>query len=815
MKFIERTSFDKNLVYTSNINMLIWVILFLFLILILILMKIKYYMSEKKSKTSDNQLFETILDNTLESIVVINSNGNFIFLNKASLDLLEYDEVDLLGKSISKIMPDEIGSKHNSFIKRYLDTGETSVIGFCREVECRKKNNTCFPAELSVSEYKHEDEHYFIGVIKNINERKKQEESIYKALSIAEDATKAKGMFLANISHELRTPLNSVIGMSEVLKETQLDEEQEKYINSILKSGKNLLGLINDILDISKIEANELLLEKISVNIEKVIEDVVDVLSLKAYSKNIDLHYYVDQKITHTYLTDPMRLTQILINLTNNAIKFTEEGEVVIWVKQLNDNTGEILFEIEDTGIGVTEEQQLKIFNSFSQADEKTTRNYGGTGLGLSISSSLVELMNGKIGVTSNVDLGSKFYFSLPLQMDTEVVCKKIENNYKYLFVVDSESICHILKQFIANNSLKGSVESVQKLKELIAEGLLGKDLVFVIILKEQFDLDLKTFDFLINSGISPKKIVLGVRINGKNHRKILAKKRGVLKIIDLPLLRDSFFEQLKEVVDLEISSNKAKCKNLAIIDDNLSMLEVLKMTFTHPEIKVFTFSNPFEAIESFRKRKYDLVISDYYMPDLNGDKVYEEFKLDCLKSSTFILITGDITGVPREIIREIIILDKPLNMAQLEHLVFDSLSVKQISLTPKILDDVFDDEVKPKVLVVDDSEENRVLMQAYLSKQDFDVDYAENGVLALELLKVKDYDIIFMDMHMPIMDGFDCVLAARNELKIDTTIVALTANVLQNEKDRAVECGCNEYLTKPVAKNDIVSLVVLSTMDK
>jgi len=263
---------------------------------------------------------------------------------------------------------------------------------------------------------------------------KRAGEELKKARDVAEQAAKAKAMFLANMSHEIRTPLNGIVGMIDILRQTNLDDQQREYLSIIDISSETLLMIINDILDFSKIEAGEISFEKISFNIRNEIDDVYKVLSYRAKQKHLEFSIDVGTDVPETLQGDPFRLKQILINLINNAIKFTKKGFVRVSVLLIR-NAGykdAIRFEVQDSGIGISPENQQKLFKSFSQADTSTTRNFGGSGLGLAISKRLVQMMDGEIGAESAEGKGSMFWFTVTLDKATSenIVKEEMQNDH-------------------------------------------------------------------------------------------------------------------------------------------------------------------------------------------------------------------------------------------------------------------------------------------------------------------------------------------------------------------------------------------------
>lgn len=438
-----------------------------------------------------------IADNVIDGIIAIDANGIINYANPATEKIFGYSMEELMGKSINMLMPMPYDRGHNQYIKKYLKTGIKNIIGIGRETVGQRKDGSIFPISLAISEIKSDNKSIFVGVIQDITERKEAEKKVEEARDAAIEASKAKSNFLANMSHEIRTPMNTIIGISDVLSENSKDEEHREYLEILKRSGDHLLSLINDVLDISKIEAGHMKLEKDYFHLSKLIKKVYDMLCIKAHEKGLHLSYSVSPNVPDYLVGDSSKLKQILINLIGNAIKFTQAGEIKIRVKKINhgdtfsssyhygnryndapqyNNDIDILFEIEDTGIGIPQDSLKTIFHNFVQVDNSSTRKYGGTGLGLAISKKLVELMGGNIWAESEINVGSKFYFTTKFIMmqkeitphrHTQTTKTKIENhkskakyNRHILLVDDSEDNRKLIELYL--KGLPYNVESAE-----------------------------------------------------------------------------------------------------------------------------------------------------------------------------------------------------------------------------------------------------------------------------------------------------------------------------------------------------------------
>ncbi len=360
-----------------------------------------------------------ILINTIPALIFFKDlNLNYQMVNKSFVEFVNSAETEIIGKSVDEVIKSyDKKREYNALEKKVIKSGEK--IYNIVETIIHDYQPTIISTNLAPVSNKEGDIIGLIGVSQDITKQKLYEVDLEKAKELAEQGMKAKSIFLANMSHEIRTPLNGIIGISQILMQTELTDEQNEYFTTIISSGDSLISLINDILDFSKIEAGKIELDYSNFKIEDILSDVSNILDIKAEEKGLEFSYSIDEKIPDTLVGDFYRIKQIILNLANNAIKFTKNGNVSIKVNLHKYLSQSVVLKVlvEDTGIGISEEKIPKLFQSFSQVDASTTKSYGGTGLGLAISKKLSEMMDGNIGVASKINEGSTFWFTIKAKL--------------------------------------------------------------------------------------------------------------------------------------------------------------------------------------------------------------------------------------------------------------------------------------------------------------------------------------------------------------------------------------------------------------
>ncbi|MGB7344730.1 MAG: PAS domain-containing protein [Pirellulaceae bacterium] len=590
----------------------------------------------------ERDMLKTITDNIPDLIYVKDRYGRFVTCNAAMLNMLDVESVSALaGKTDYDFFPPELASGYVADDQIIMRSGEPLMDQ--EESAQRSEGNPFWLLTTKVPlRNQHGDIVGIVGIGRDITSRKLAGEELLKAKDSADAANRAKSEFLANMSHEIRTPMNAVIGMTELLLNTKIDMSQRGYLKMVQESGDSLMTIINDVLDFSKIEAGMLDIDCIAFNLREQLGDTMKTLAVRAHAKQLEIAFRIAPEIPDYVLGDPGRLRQIIINLAGNAIKFTEEGEVVVEVELQNatDEGCELCFCVRDTGIGIPRDKCESVFREFEQADASTTRRFGGTGLGLTISSRLVDMMGGIIWVDSEVGVGSRFYFTIQLQAAPDDVAQDksrgvvIVGGTRVLVVDDNKTNRKILDEMLTNwgmiPTLADDVDDAMMAIEIAHES--GKPIGLVVSDVNMPDQD--GFDFArrlrANTATSEVPIIMltsGGRLGDRELRQELRIAERLMKPVKQSELFDSVVRTLgvnvaEDEQDLNTKSTfDIRPLSILLTEDNLVNQKLaigLLSKFGHT---VSIANNGQEAVDAIAdpENYFDVVLMDVQMPVMDG----------------------------------------------------------------------------------------------------------------------------------------------------------------------------------------------------
>lgn len=662
-----------------------------------------------------NEQLEYLIEASIDPIIINDKETCITRANNAFFKIVGYSEQEVIGKPINTFLSTDPGSYETTageiieISQKDIEAALEKVVELLETGAARNwsawlhtKDGKVVPTiASSVIIYNSKSENIgSFGILHDATEQRKHEIELIKAKEAAEEANQAKSAFLANMSHEIRTPMNGVIGFTDLLLNTQLNNEQNDFAQTIKRSGEALLSLINDILDFSKIEAGKITIEEIDFDIEMLAYDVCEIIKPRIPSKNVDMLCRIDDNLPAQVKGDPHRFRQILINLLGNAAKFTRKGEIELSLHVEKECEGKILIitKVKDTGIGIPKDKTKSIFDVFQQVDGSTTRKYGGSGLGLAICKKIASLMNGDITVESQPDIGSTFVFSSWL--------KTAENK--------------------------------------------------------------------------------------KLHRQTPISLSG---------------------------------KKVLISDDNQTNLDILTHMLKSAGIIVTACSSGEETIktlvDSFEKNDpFDICVLDIMMPGMNGHALAKMIREKYSINTPLLAFSSSIDDSAKSCESSGFngFLPKPINRVKLFRMMtrmFSEAEEKKELDRPEtkfITQHSMREDTKQSIsiLVAEDNPVNQKLVLNLLTKAGYHVSLANNGKEAVDLFSSEPdkYDVIIMDIQMPELNGLDSTKCLREKGFEDIPIIAMTANALKGDREKCLEAGMNDYISKPIKREVVFEML-------
>jgi two-component system, sensor histidine kinase and response regulator len=621
------------------------------------------------------------------ALMMIRKDGGIILANSSCLKMFGYTLAEMVGQPVNLVVPSRFLADLPKHLNKYFDNPVQRAMGAELDLLGVRKDGTEFPVKVGLSPVLTDEGQLVICGLSDITDQKRMMEVMRQAKESAESASRAKSSFLANMSHEIRTPMNGIIGMAQLLAQTELREHQREYLATMDESAHILLRLLNDILDFSKIEAGKLELEKVDFSISECVARASQMMALRIAEKGLEFACRVAPEIPDRLRGDAGRLQQILVNLLGNAVKFTEVGEIFVNVNAESMSAGSIQLHVSvsDTGIGIPDEKRDQIFRPFEQAESSTTRRFGGTGLGLAISRQLVEMMNGRIWLESESGRGSVFHFTAELEIAAD-----------------------------QHSQALSDLKSLHNLPVLVVD-------------------------------------------DNATNRRILAE---LLQHWNLqPVMADSAAAARKVLKEAEASACPIRLILLdhhMPVEDGIHFATSLSGTITATTCPIIMISSGSQPIDIDLGQQYGIV----------------------------------------RFMTKPVIASELLNEVLRQFGGYQNISEKHLPAeTPQL--------VHPRrLLLVEDNVINRRVAMGLLKARGHQAVVAENGQEAVDTLATQAFDVVLMDMQMPVMDGYEAIAELRqreHRTGGHIPIVAMTAEALKGDRERCLACGADDYVSKPI----------------
>jgi PAS domain S-box-containing protein len=660
--------------------------------------------NDEKTRQSEEQ-FRALLESAPDAVVIADKEGAIVLVNAQAERMFGYQRQEMVRQPVEMLLPRGARTVQAQQGESDVESASVRRMGIGLELSGIRKTGEEFAVEVSLSPIETAQGSWVAAAVRDIGERKSVERLLVIARQRAEEANRAKSAFLAAMSHEIRTPMNAILGMSDLLSETELNDAQRQYVQVFRRAGSNLLYLINNILDFSKIEAGHFDLEQTEFQLRELLDQTIELVAPKTKAKGLALVLRLNPNVANRFTGDANRLRQVLINLLGNAIKFTEAGEVAVTVQEPEAGpAGHLEFLVSDTGIGIPQEQLEAIFEDFKQGDSSTTRKYGGSGLGLAISRRIVERMGGTLSVTTVLGKGSTFRFSVPLQpapeRPEEQVAAVHDFHGQHVAVIDSNTTnCLILRETLGGWGIETTeFSSCENALAALTQMPPAACAYALIIIDRQVDSRVDGGRFPANGFETATQI------------------RAVFQ--DLPLIMLSNDDRPGD----DVRCREIGCLGYAVRPVSPAVLLQLVSTA------------------------------------LGGTPT-------------------EVAGSPRQPVPG---------------------SSKGTAHTKSL-----------RILIAEDSPDNRLLVQLYLEGSPHTLTFVNHGGEAVEAVASKEFDIVLMDVQMPVMDGLTATSTIR-AMEVaksgrSVPILALSANARPEDVESSLAAGCNAHLSKPISKHRLL----------